>query len=115
MPENLNDGEFVFSLDSVTLNLSGNTSFFLWLKKIFGHFVGIKLFKLSLPQPKLVKDKGYAWFIIFMSFLAHLSHAGFGFGVVGIMTTANKDHFEIPIAVSTSISSVFIGMLMALG
>ena len=84
-------------------------------RKKSGYFVGRMLFKLNLPRPKLEKDKGYAWFVMFLSFLSHVVHIGFAFGIVGVMTTANRNHFEIPIELSIIISSVFIGLIFALG
>ncbi|KAF6030244.1 SLC16A5 [Bugula neritina] len=57
-------------------------------------------------EPKLQKDKGYAWLIMVLSFLSHFVSIGFTFGVIGNLTTIHSQFFNIGLQQSSLIGNI---------
>ena len=75
--------------------------------------------KLNLKSlckgPTLEKDKGYAWVILLMSFLSHFLHMGFSLAILGNLTVAHKEYFNIDLQLASLIGSVHIGVCLIAG
>ncbi|XP_067950417.1 monocarboxylate transporter 12-like [Watersipora subatra] len=63
------------------------------------------------PRPTLRQDKGFAWFILAMSFLSHALHLGFTYAVIGNLTVIHQSLFGIDLQLSSFIGSVHAGVL----
>lgn len=64
------------------------------------------LLRRILRGPTLVKDKGYAWIVLALSFLSHILQVGFMYSVVGNLTIAHKSFFGITLQESSLIGSI---------
>ncbi|KAF6024915.1 hypothetical protein EB796_016752 [Bugula neritina] len=61
------------------------------------------------------KDRGYAWWILFMSFLSHVCNRGFSFGILGNMTIAHQKFFNIGLQESGIIGSLHVASIFIFG
>lgn len=68
-----------------------------------------------LHKLEVHKDKGLAWAVLFMSFLAHFGSIGFSFGVIGNLTIIHMKLFNISQSESGNIGSVHVGLIYAFG
>jgi len=66
-------------------------------------------------KPKFEKDKGYAWVIGIASFLSHFTHYGLSYGVVGNLTIAYQQFFNIDLQKGSLPGSIHFGCLLMLG
>ena len=64
---------------------------------------------------KYKKDKGYSWVVLLMSALSHSVHLGFTFGVLGNLTIAHMQYFNIDLQLSSLIGSVHGAVLFLFG
>ena len=65
--------------------------------------------------PKLTKDRGYAWVVIIFGFFSCFLSTGFSYGVVGNLTIAHKQKFNIDLRESSMIGSVYSGAMYLFG
>ncbi|KAF6020216.1 hypothetical protein EB796_021457 [Bugula neritina] len=65
--------------------------------------------------PKLSKDKGYSWVIVFTSFLSHFANIGFSFGTAGNLTMAHQDYFNVDLQIGSFIGTAHISVLLLFG
>ncbi|KAF6022454.1 hypothetical protein EB796_019238 [Bugula neritina] len=70
---------------------------------------------MAFKRPKFEKDKGYAWVILFFSFLSHFVHIGFSFGTAGNLTIAHQEFFKVNLQKGSLIGSVYLGVLFLFG
>jgi len=70
---------------------------------------------MAFEGPKFEKDKGYAWVILFFSFLSHFVHIGFSFGTAGNLTIARQEFFKVNLQKGSLIGSVYLGVLFLFG
>ncbi|KAF6024917.1 hypothetical protein EB796_016754 [Bugula neritina] len=63
------------------------------------------------PRISTNKDRGYAWWILFMSFLSHVCNRGFSFGILGNMTIAHQKFFNIGLQESGIIGSLHVASI----
>ncbi|KAF6021684.1 hypothetical protein EB796_020003 [Bugula neritina] len=61
------------------------------------------------------KDSRYSCLVLFMSFLSHVCHLGFSYGVVGNLTIAHQQAFNISLQQSSLLGSVFVATFYLLG
>ncbi|KAF6035455.1 hypothetical protein EB796_006238 [Bugula neritina] len=66
-------------------------------------------------KPQLAKDKGYAWVILFFSFLSHFTHLGFSYGTAGNLTIAHQKVFNIDLQKGSLLGTIHVGVLMLFG
>jgi len=66
-------------------------------------------------KPELAKDKGYAWLILFFSFLSHFAHIGFLSGTAGNLTIAHQKVFNIDLQKGSLLGTIHIGVLLLFG
>jgi len=72
----------------------------------------LKIFKKSQIN---AKDRGYAWVILFFSFLSHFAHLGFSYGTAGNLTIAHQKVFNIDLQKGSLLGTIHIGLLLLLG
>ncbi|KAF6039471.1 Mct1 [Bugula neritina] len=63
------------------------------------------------PRISTNKDRGYAWWILFMSFLSHVCNRGFSYGILGNMTIAHQKFFNIGLQESGIIGSLHVATI----
>jgi len=68
-----------------------------------------------IRKPQLAKDKGYAWVILFFSFLSHFAHLGFSFSTAGNLTIAHQKVFNIDLQKGSLLGTIHIGVLLLFG
>jgi len=80
--------------------------------------IKVSIFLLAMTVirgPKLSKDKGYSWVIVFTSFLSHFANIGFSFGTAGNLTMAHQDYFNVDLQIGSFIGTAHISVLLLFG